>query len=81
MIINMPGLQKISARVPLTLTLSRGEREQPLVNFLKFGSHGAESSRRLGETLGTFLPLPEGEGRGEGKRGFSFEPETKAMTS
>ena len=76
----MPRFQKISARRPLTLTLSRGERGQPLVNFIKFGSRGAESSRSLDEMLGTFLPLLEGEGRGEGKRGFAFETQTNSKT-
>ena len=48
---------KIHREFSLTLTLSRWEREQPLDTLLKSGSRGAECSRRLGGTLGAFLPL------------------------
>ena len=54
--------------LPLTLTLSRQEREQPLDGQLKFASHRAEVSRYFSETLEPMLPLPGGEGRGEGER-------------
>ena len=53
---------------PLTLTLSPAEREQPLATFLKFQRHRVEVSRIFAKKQGAFLPLPEGEGRGEGKR-------------
>jgi hypothetical protein len=70
-------------RLPLTLTLSPGEREQPLDTFSKFVSHRAEASRGFAKTLGAFLPLPKGEGRsaarsfgaqcgGEGKQTSNF---------
>ena len=52
---------------PLTLTLSLGEREQPLFAFCNSDDGRAEVSRGLAKTLGAFLPLRWGEGRGEGK--------------
>jgi hypothetical protein len=52
---------------PLILTFSRREKEQPLVGFLKSVSLQAESSFSFAQTLGAFLPLPAGEGRGEGE--------------
>ena len=52
----------------LTLTLSRWEREQPLDTSLKLVTRGAESAGGFTKTLGAFLPLPAGEGRGEGER-------------
>ena len=50
----------------LTLTLSPKEREQPLNAGLKFMNHRAEDRFRSAKKLGTFPPLPGGEGRGEG---------------
>ena len=53
-------------RFPLTLTLSLGEREQLLaVPECRFDLQPAPSpdSRTAGPAI---LPLPEGEGRGEG---------------
>jgi hypothetical protein len=72
---------KILVAIPLTLTLSRGEREPPLDTFLKFKCRVTEVRHRFAEffkcgtktrrdyarTLGVFPPLPRGEGRGEGK--------------
>ena len=52
---------------PLTLTLSLGEREQPLDAFFKFKGRPAESSRGLARKREMIPPLPKGEGRGEGK--------------
>jgi hypothetical protein len=57
-----------SASLPLTLTLSPAEREQPLDTSLKSRSGRVEVGRELAKTLSAFPPLPEGEGRGEGKR-------------
>ena len=51
----------------LTLTLSRWERGQLLDGFLKFVSHPAEFSRGHAKTRSVFLPLPAGEGWGEGE--------------
>jgi hypothetical protein len=58
----------MKACFPLTLTLSLGEREQPLAAFLQLDCFEAESDRGFTETLETILPLPTGEGRGEGSR-------------
>jgi hypothetical protein len=51
----------------LILTFSRWEKEQPLSGFLKLVSSQAESRFHFAKTLETFLPLPAGEGRGEGE--------------
>ncbi len=59
----------------LTLTLSRWEREQPLVNFFEFICLPAEAvfcfamnqRREFVKRLEAILPLPAGEGRGEGE--------------
>ena len=66
----------IRGRFPLTLTLSLGERGQPLDNPLKSRRDGAECCESLIETLGAFLPLPKGEGRGEGKCDLAFQIQT-----
>jgi hypothetical protein len=64
-------LDNFFAPFPLTLTLSPGEREQPLAAFLKSESRRAEVSRGFAKTLETILPLPKGEGRGGGKGAFT----------
>ena len=51
----------------LILTFSRREKEQPLFHFLKLVSIQAAFSGSFARTLGAFLPLPAGEGRGEGE--------------
>jgi hypothetical protein len=61
---------------PLTLTLSLGEREQPMVTSLKSDRRGAECRHGLVDMLGALLPLSEEEGRGEGKRDFALETQT-----
>jgi hypothetical protein len=55
------------ASFPLTLTLSPGESEQPLNRLVKSEDVEAVFSSRFTKKQGTFLPLPEGAGRGEGK--------------
>jgi hypothetical protein len=72
-----------SACLPLTLTLSPGEREQPLFVFSNLQAGRVEASRVFAQTLETILPLPgssrrsaakaEGEGRGEGERDAKSE--------
>jgi hypothetical protein len=52
---------------PLILTFSRREKEQPLFHVLQFVSDQAAFSGDFARTLGAFLPLPAGEGRGEGE--------------
>jgi hypothetical protein len=54
------------AAFSLILTFSRWEKEQPLVDFVKYKSSQAESGSSFAKVLGAFLPLPAGEGRGEG---------------
>lgn len=57
------------ARFPLTLTLSRREREQPLDTFLLGESLEAEFSHRLAGKLGAILPLRVGGiGGADGER-------------
>jgi hypothetical protein len=67
----------------LTLPLSRWEREQPLADCLKFGGQQAEEHRRFTKRRGAFLPLPAGEGRGEGQRllreSATFRPDSIAF--
>ena len=50
----------MNSRFPLTLTLSRRERGQPLDTYLLDESLGAEFSRRLAWKLGAILPLRVG---------------------
>jgi len=52
---------KIDARLPLTPALSLGERENNLQRSIYIGPSGFWNA-------GKFLPLPEGEGWGEGER-------------
>jgi hypothetical protein len=54
--------------LPLILTFSPREKEQPLVTLVKFVSLKAEFRRHFAKTLGAFLPLRWGEGRGERER-------------
>jgi hypothetical protein len=57
----------LDAPFPLTLTLSLGERGQPLSVFRNSDGRRAEASLGFAKRLETILPLPKGEGRGEGK--------------
>jgi hypothetical protein len=52
---------------PLTLTLSPGEREQQFGVFRSLQMIRAAGCCRFARRLGTILPLPAGEGRGEGQ--------------
>jgi hypothetical protein len=63
---NQEAVLHQDVRFPLTLTLSRGERGQPLNDFLKLLGHRVEFSHHFAKNLGAFLPLRWGEGRGEG---------------
>jgi hypothetical protein len=51
---------------PLTLTLSRGEREQQLMRFNFSEALSAHSTARFFMRRDMILLLPVGEGRGEG---------------
>jgi hypothetical protein len=57
--------------LPLILTLSRREKEQPLFHFLRLVRIQATLIGGFARTLGAFLPLPAGEGWGEGEAGSS----------
>jgi hypothetical protein len=52
---------------PLILTSSRWEKEQPLFHFLKLVSIQAAFNGGIARTPGACLPLPAGEGWGEGE--------------
>jgi hypothetical protein len=58
------------AAFPLILTFSLREKEQPLADTLKSSCIRAAFSRRFAKKLGAFLPLPVGEGKGEGEQIF-----------
>ena len=53
--------------IPLTLTLSHGEREQPARGLVMREVRRADSALSCAKSQRRILPLPEGEGRGEGK--------------
>ena len=55
-------------RSALTLTLSPGEREQPPPLLRLFIDYSANIDSPSFAGLKTILPLPSGEGRGEGSR-------------
>jgi len=52
---------------PLTLTLSPGERGQQFGDFCLSQMNRVAARCRFARKLGTILPLPRGEGRGEGR--------------
>jgi hypothetical protein len=63
----------MSTAFPLILTFSLGEKEQQL-NISAFAKINRAAGRlQFAKTLGTFLPLPKGEGRGEGKGDWNIQ--------
>ena len=66
----MNDLSKFRVQFPLTLTLSLGEREQQADTFGDSESLLANPVARFSKRLRAILPLPEVEGRGEGKGDF-----------
>src|SRR5262252_1343933 len=59
-------LRRIPIAASQAAIVSRREKESPLFHFLKLVSMQAAFSGGFARTLGAFLPLPEGDGRGEG---------------
>ena len=53
--------------IPLTLTLSHGEREQSAAGSVVREVRRADTVRGCDENQRRILPLPEGEGWGEGE--------------
>jgi hypothetical protein len=58
----------MSATFPLILTFSLGEKEQQLDISVFAKIIRAADHVQSAKALGAFLPLPKGEGRGEGKQ-------------
>src|SRR5437870_230547 len=65
---------------PLTLTLSLGEREQQASDWCLADGRWANSGAGVIERWGTLLPLPGGEGRGEGEPSVAH-PTTQSVAS
>jgi hypothetical protein len=63
---------KIRIKPALTLTLSPGEREQPLSVFRSSDDRRAEDSRGFAKRLETILPLRSFRRRGEGRGEVRF---------
>jgi hypothetical protein len=60
--------ERVFAAFPLTLTLSQRERGQPAVVCVFPDARPANPALHFSERRSAFLPLPMGEGRGEGGR-------------
>ena len=58
--------------IPLTLPLSQWEREQSAAGSIIREVRRVESALGCAEKRQRISPLPEGEGRGEGKRDMIF---------
>src|SRR6266702_955111 len=61
------GVESNPNPIPLTLTLSHGEREQSATASVAREVRRAHSALGCAERQRRILPLPEGEGWGEGK--------------
>ncbi len=62
----------VEASFPLTLTLSLGEREQQPPGVCSAHSGLGNSVVSISERRRTILPLPKGEGRGEGEYSVAY---------
>src|SRR5882724_1304097 len=66
-LLDMPHFAGSTEYFPLTLTLSLGEREQQASDWCLADGRWANSGTGALERRWTILPLPRGEGRGEGE--------------
>ena len=62
----MAAILEIIKSSHICIYFSPREKEQPLAAFVKFVCLEAEFRLHFAKTLGAFLPLPAGAGRGEG---------------
>ena len=70
--VNLRGLERAEVPFPLTLTLSLGEREQRSARSGFSSASFANTDAGFRVRRDTILPLPKGEGRGEGKGGIQI---------